>query len=86
MLVQLKGNQATLLAHVAKYAANCTAVGQHQEHDIGKRNRDELRTTTVWDIAESDLAAEWKHIKCVIRVDRKTGCFDTRLKDWRERC
>lgn len=85
ILVQLKANQPTLLAAIEKYAANAVAPDQHQEHDIGKRNRDERRTTTVWHMEEDDLAAEWKQIKCVICVERKTGCFDTRLKDWRER-
>jgi predicted transposase YbfD/YdcC len=86
VLVQLKGNQATLLTYIEKYATTYTAAGQHQERDIGKRNRDERRTTTVWNMEENALAAEWTQIKCIIRVDRKTGCFDTRLKNWRERC
>lgn len=86
VLVQLKANQPSLLSAAQAYAAEQTENSQHQEHDQGKRNRDERRHTTVWHMdPASHLKSDWKQITCLIRMERKTSYFDTRLKKWCER-
>ena len=85
VLVQVKGNQPTLLQGITALAEAVPASQSWHHDEIGKRNRIESRQTQVWPIAAGQAGADWQLVRSVIRVRRHTEVFDTRDGAWRPR-
>lgn len=84
-LVQVKGNQPTLLHDITVLATQTQLQSSHSEDQLGQRNRIETRCTSVWPVAAARLGAEWSAIACLIQVRRHTEIFNTRLGIWQPR-
>ena len=70
LIVQVKGNQPTLHQQSQLISATTAPLGSACSHDKG-RNRDERRTATVFDPANSLPETDWQlHIAAIIRVER----------------
>jgi predicted transposase YbfD/YdcC len=82
VLVQLKGNQPTLLDAMVALSEQGRPSDSHHDGQIGQRNRIEYRTTSVWPLAEHRAPAQWPGIRCLVQVRRDTEVFDTTLKKW----
>ena len=85
VLVQVKGNQPTLLQGITALAAEAQPQGSHHEDQLGQRNRIETRCTTVWPVAAGHLGAEWSPVRCLVRVCRHTEVFNTGKALWQPR-
>lgn len=85
VLVQVKGNQPTLLHDLTALAAQAQPQGSHHEDQLGQRNRIETRCTSVWSVAAGHLGDEWSPVRCLIRVRRHTEVFNTTLAAWQPR-
>lgn len=84
VLVQLKGNQPTLLHDITALAQQPGA-DTHRHDQLGLRNRIETRCTTVWPVAAGQLDEAWASIRCIVQVRRHTDLFNTRLGAWQPR-
>jgi predicted transposase YbfD/YdcC len=83
MLVQLKRNQPSLHDAMVEYTRCHPFVDEDHTHEIGQRNRIEERTAQVWHLPSGVGTEPWHdHFHALIRVQRRTERFDTRLKDW----
>ncbi len=70
LIVGLKDNQPTLHQRIQEIAATTAPLGSARSHDKG-RNRDERRTVTVFDPADTLADTEWHpHVATIIRVER----------------
>jgi len=70
LIVQVKDNQLTLHRRIQEISATTTALGSAHRHDKG-RNRDERRTVTVFDPADTLAETDWHpHVAAFIRVER----------------
>ena len=88
LIVGVKDNQPTLHQAVQEVSATTAPLGTAHSHDKG-RNRDERRTVTVFDPADTLAGTGWHpHIAAIIRVERdvytrnaKTGllCHSTEI-------
>jgi predicted transposase YbfD/YdcC len=85
VLVQVKGNQPTLLHDIAALAAEAQPQSSHHEDQLGRRNRIETRCTSLWPVAATRLAAEWSSVRCLIQVRRHTEVFNTSQALWQPR-
>jgi predicted transposase YbfD/YdcC len=85
VLVQVKGNQPTLLHDITALAVEAPPQSSHHEDQLGQRNRIETRDTSVWPVAEDRLGAEWSPVRCLIEVRRHTELFNTRQGTWQSR-
>ena len=66
----VKDNQPTLHQRIQEIAATTAPLGSAYSHDTG-RNRDERRTVTVFDPADTLADTEWHpHVAAIIRVER----------------
>lgn len=84
VLVQLKRNQPLLHEAMVEHARAHSFVDEHHTHEIGQRNRIESRTVHVWHLHPGIGSEPWHdHFRTLIRVQRHTERFDTRLRDWR---
>ena len=84
LLVQLKGNQPRLHEAMVEHTRHHPFVDEDRTHEIGQRNRIEDRTVQVWHLPAGTGTEPWHdHFHALIRVERHTERFDTRLKDWR---
>ena len=81
-LVQLKGNQPTLLRAMEALSEQSLPVDTHHHDHIGQRNRIESRTTSVWPVPADAVDPSWKYIRCLIRVRRHTEVFETTRAAW----
>jgi len=69
--VGVKDNQPTLHQQVQEVSATTTPLGSAHSHDKG-RNRDERRTITVFDPADTLADTDWQpHVAAIIRVERR---------------
>jgi len=83
ILVQLKRNQPLLHDAMVEYTQCHPFVDEDHTHEIGQRNRIEDRTAQVWHLPSGVGSEPWHdHFRTLIRVQRHTQRFDTRLKDW----
>lgn len=83
ILVQLKRNQPLLHDAMVEYAQCHPCVDEDHTHEIGQRNRIEDRTAQIWHLPSGVGTEPWHdHFRTLIRVQRRTERFDTRLKDW----
>lgn len=85
VLVQVKGNQPTLLHDLTALAAEAQAQSSHRQDQIGQRNRIETRSTSVWPVAVGRLGAQWAPVRCLVRVRRRTEVFNTGKALWQPR-
>ena len=85
VLVQVKGNQPTLLHDIMTLAAEAQPQSSHHEDQLGQRNRIETRCTSVWPVTAGRLDAEWSPIRCLIRLHRHTEVFNTGSAAWQPR-
>jgi predicted transposase YbfD/YdcC len=85
VLVQLKGNQPTLLDTMVGLAEKSPARDIHHHDQIGQRNRIESRTTSVWPVAKDQVPEEWANIRCLVQVERFTEIFQTKSATWQPR-
>ena len=70
-IVGVKDNQPTLHQRIQEVSATTTAIGSAHSHDKG-RNRDERRTVTVLDPADTLADTGWHpHVAAIIRVERR---------------
>lgn len=82
VLVQLKGNQPTLLHAMVALSERCPPSDTHHDDQIGLRNRIESRTTSVWPLADHQAPEQWPDIRCLVQVRRNTEVFDTATQKW----
>lgn len=85
VLVQLKGNQPTLLNAMTALAQSTKAFETHHQDQLGQRNRIESRTTSVWPVAREDVPDEWVNIRCLVQVERSCEVFQTNSATWETR-
>jgi predicted transposase YbfD/YdcC len=86
VLVQLKGNQPSLLDAMTELAQQSLAIDSHHHDQMGERNRIESRTTSVWSVSQDNAPAEWALIRCLVQVKRHTEIFQTTSATWLTRC
>ena len=85
LLVQVTGNQPTLLNKLTALAEKIPCEDQAYDAQLGQRNRIEQRRAAVWPVAEGALGAAWSGLRCAVRVQRDTEVFDTARGDWKPR-
>lgn len=90
IVVQIKDNQPTLFKAAKRVETDSKLLDQASEHDIGKRNRIEIRDVKVFDaasvLANSPELKDWsERIVAIIQVYRNTDCFDTKTGNWKNR-
>lgn len=82
LLVQVKGNQPTLQAHVRELAAQAPAHTEHS-HEVGQHSRIELRTVRIWPLPEAFGGEPWqRRFRTLVEVERRIERFDTRSGQW----
>lgn len=86
-MVQLKGNQKTLLREVSEGCDCLEPTSTHCEIDKS-RNRIETRTVDVFDVHSCLVESnQWKpYIGSAIRVKRYTELYCGKTKKWNSRC
>ena len=90
VVVQIKNNHPVLFKAAKRVETDSEPLDQASEHDIGKRNRIEIRNVKVFDstsvLADSPELKDWsERIAAIIRVYRDTDCFDTKTNVWEKR-
>ena len=77
MLVQVKGNQPTLLAACEGLAGYCAPTQCDVQHDKG-HGRIETRTVHTWDVPAQWLGDDWqalvRQVVCVTRTVERQTC------------
>ena len=82
-IVQVKGNQKTLLNDCMNTAETIQPSDSYKEPINKTRNRIESRETKVYEnmiISDTD---KWKNVEAIIKVERKRDVFDTKTKQWK---
>ena len=70
LIVSVKDNQPTLHQQIQEVSATTAPLGSAHSHDKG-RNRDERRTVTVFDPANTLANTDWHpHVAAIIQVER----------------
>jgi len=83
LLVQLKRNQPSLHDAMVDYASTQAPKGTDSTHEVGKRNRIETRTASIWSLPKESGTKSWHdHFKTLVRIHRHVDRFDTKKKDW----
>jgi len=83
LLVQVKANQPTLLQHLTETYPAQPPQDRHHTHEIGRHNRIEQRLTRTWSLPLGIGTEDWHARFCtLVEIQRHTGVFDTRQKDW----
>src|SRR5512147_951178 len=86
LLVQLKRNQPTLYERLLEQVVPQPAATVHHSHEVGRHNRLERRTVSVWLLAAGHATESWHdHSNPFLQVERQTEVFDTRRKAWTPR-
>ena len=84
VIVQVKGNQKTLLNDCQWIAETAIPDEVYQEPMTKTRNRLECRTVKSFFYPLLTHFWEWGHVKVVIKVTRFRRLFDTKSKIWKE--
>ena len=86
-LIQVKRNQPTLFDTLTGWAHAAPAAQTHHTTDIGRRNRNESRKATVWQLPRdlTDSLAEWPRMCCLLRIERSTDVFNPGQRHWKRR-
>ena len=83
MIVQVKGNQKTLLEDCQTIAATLSPNEVYQEPTAKGHNRIECRSVEVFTHPLFQDADKWHLVKSVVKVDRERWSFDTKNADWK---
>jgi predicted transposase YbfD/YdcC len=82
-VVQVKGNQKTLLNDCQTIAETTTPAEVYQEPITKTRNRIESRKVEIFIGPTLTHAEKWALVKVVIKVERSRQLFDTKTKRWK---
>ncbi len=83
VIVQVKGNQKTLLNDCEMIAATTRPAEVYQEPLTKTRNRIESRRVEIFISPALTNAEEWALVKVVIKVQRFRQLLDTRTNTWK---
>lgn len=83
VIVQVKGNQKTLLQDCQTIAATLTPHEIYHEPAAKLHNRIESRSVAVFTQPVFQDANKWNLVDAVIRVERKRWSFDTKMASWK---
>lgn len=83
VIVQVKGNQKTLLKDCLVTAERRMPDEVYQEPLTKVRNRIESRKAEVFPAQEIRDSQKWKLVKAIVKVTRAREVFDTRTKTWK---
>ena len=82
LLVQVKGNQPSLLARALQITA-LPPVHTSHSHETGGHNRLERRTLSIWALPSAFGSEPWHgSFRTLIEVQRNTERFNTRTGHW----
>ncbi len=82
VIVQVKGNQKTLLHDCQTIAATTSPDEVYQEPLTKTRNRIESRKVEIFISPILTDAEKWSLVKVVVKVQRSRQVFDTKTKTW----
>jgi len=85
VIVQVKGNQKTLLHDCQTLAATTSPADIYQEPLTKTRNRIESRQVELFISPTLTDAEKWALVKVVVKVERYRQLFDTKTKTWQNR-
>ena len=83
VVVQVKGNQKTLLNDCQTIAATTIPDEVYQEPLTKTRNRIESRKTEIFMAPTLTDTDKWALVKVVVKVERYRQVFDTKTKTWK---
>jgi predicted transposase YbfD/YdcC len=83
VIVQVKGNQKTLLHDCQTTAETSVPTDVYQEPTTKTRNRIESRTVSVFTPLLISDQTKWHLVKAIVKVERKRRVFDTKAKCWK---
>jgi len=83
LIVQVKGNQKTLLHDCRRIAETSTAHEVYEEAMTKTRNRIESRKVEVFIAPNFTDNEKWSLVKAIVKVDRYRRVFDTKTKRWK---
>lgn len=81
-IVQVKGNQKTLLNDCQITAETTPPDDVYQEPTTKTRNRIESRQVEVFTTMSLTDADKWSLVEAIVKVERKRLIFDTKSKQW----
>ena len=84
VIVQVKGNQKTLLHDCETTAETMSPNDVYQEPVIKTRNRIESRKVEVFTNTAILAPSKWHLIKAIVRVERRRRIFDTKARRWKQ--
>lgn len=84
VIVQVKGNQKTLLHDCQTIAATQTPVEVYQEPFTKAHGRIESRTVSLFPLPSLTNLLKWDTVQAVIKVQRFRSSFDTKSKTWKD--
>lgn len=82
-IVQVKGNQKTLLNDCVKTSETVQASDSYKEPIEKARNRIESRKVEVYEDMVITNADKWKDVRAIVKVEREREIFDTKTKQWK---
>ena len=82
VIVQVKGNQKTLLHDCQTIAETTSPDEVYQEPVIKTRNRIESRKVEIFISPVLTDAQKWASVKVVVKVERSRQLFETKTKTW----
>jgi predicted transposase YbfD/YdcC len=83
VVVQVKGNQKTLLNDCKTIAETTTPDEVYQEPMTKTRNRIESRKVEIYIEPTLTNSQKWDLVKVVVKVERYPQLFDTKTKTWK---
>lgn len=83
VIVQVKGNQKTLLNDCRVTAATRTPEQRYEEPLTKVRNRIERRAVEVFPTQEIKDSQKWALVNAIVKVTRHREVFNTRTKSWK---
>jgi predicted transposase YbfD/YdcC len=83
VIVQVKGNQKTLLGDCQTIATTQTPSEVYQEPFTKAHGRIESRTVSLFPSPPLSAAFKWESVQTLIKVERHRQAFDTKSKTWK---
>ena len=83
MIVQVKGNQKTLLKDCLTISATTPPDDVYQEPVTKTRNRIESRKVEIFIAPALTDGEQWNLVKVVVKVQRYRQMFETKTKTWK---
>jgi predicted transposase YbfD/YdcC len=84
VIVQVKGNQKTLLNDCKATSETMLPDDVYQEPMTKNRNRIESRNVQVFTTMSITDADKWSLVQAIVKVERKRLVFDTKTKCWQQ--